>query len=78
MAERLNAFVAGGLPLEIAREDGAPTDGRRLEINNTFNIQVGSAAEGDVGTGDASLEDLSDRVAEILRQQAIRHGIDVT
>ena len=47
-------------------------------INNTFHIQVGSAVDGGIGGGRAALVELSDQVTEILRQQAIQHGIDVT
>ena len=77
MAERLQAFVSGSLPPEPGHAAATNADGRRVEINNTFNIQVGPGAEGG-GTGEAALIDLSDQVAEILRQQAIQHGIDVT
>jgi hypothetical protein len=74
VAERLQAFVAGGLPPEPGGAAGSSGEGQRVEVNNTFHIQVGSAADRD----GSPLGELSNQVAEILRQQAIHHGIDVT
>jgi hypothetical protein len=74
LANRLHGFVADGAPPQPGELTATPGEGQRVEISNTFHIQVGSAGRGE----DAAQTDLSDEVAEILRQQAIQHGIDVS
>lgn len=46
----------------------------KVEIQNVFNIEVKAGAER--GTGSA--DDLSERIADILGEQALQHGIDIT
>lgn len=46
----------------------------KVEIQNIFNIEV--KTEGGRGPGFA--DDLSERIANILREQALQHGIDIT
>ncbi|MCI0486808.1 MAG: hypothetical protein L0229_09430 [Blastocatellia bacterium] len=46
----------------------------KVEIQNVFNIEVKTERGGGAG----STEELSEKIADILREQAIRHGIDVT
>jgi hypothetical protein len=75
LANRLHGFVAGGAPPESGQMTVTPSEGQRVEISNTFHIQVGATAD---RGWDASPADLPEQVAEILRQQAIQHGIDVT
>ena len=43
-----------------------------VEIQNTFHVEVKNGPAG-LGFGD-----LSDKVADILREQALQHGIDIT
>jgi hypothetical protein len=44
-----------------------------VEIQNVFNIEVRSGSNGANG-----FDDLSERITEILNEQALQHGIDVT
>jgi hypothetical protein len=46
----------------------------KVEIQNVFNIEVKPSG---VGAADSS-DDLSERISDLLRQQALQHGIDVT
>jgi len=43
----------------------------KVEIQNTFHIEVKSE-------GDRTTTELSERIADILREQALQHGIDIT
>jgi hypothetical protein len=74
LAGRLHTFVADGVtePLPVA---APPRESQHVASNSPFPTQAGSGAD---RTGDVSLFELSDQMAEILRQQAIQHGIDVT
>lgn len=71
---RLNRFVSGEaassatLPITES-EKGAGS----MEVQNIFNIQVHPQVD-----GIASLQHLSDQVTEILREQAVQHGLDIT
>jgi hypothetical protein len=44
----------------------------KVEIQNVFNLEVQD------GDGTRSTADLADTLADILREQAMQHGIDVT
>jgi hypothetical protein len=74
LADRLNRFVSGeaassaATPLEQSEKGEGP-----VEVQNIFHIQVHPQAD-----GIASLQGLSDQVTEILREQAVQHGIDIT
>jgi hypothetical protein len=46
----------------------------KVEIRNIFNVEVKSQTE----HGDRSIPDLSEKIADILREQAVQHGIDIT
>ena len=45
----------------------------RVEIQNVFNIQVKTS-----DNGGASIEDLAEKITDVLYEQAVQHGIDVT
>ena len=45
----------------------------KVEIQNVFNIEVKAD-----GNGTASIEDLAEKITDILHEQALQHGIDVT
>ena len=72
LAQRMQAFVSGDLPKEGSRSVRT-SEGNRVEVSNTFHIQVGAT-----GNTSSLSQELSDQVAEILRSQAIQHGIDIT
>jgi hypothetical protein len=74
VVECLRAFTLGNgnLPLSSIREFPSGKS-EPVRIQNVFHIEVQGQ-----GTGDASFEDLSTRVADILREQAVQHGIDLT
>ena len=46
----------------------------KVEIQNVFNINMKAQ---DNGIGNSTME-LSEKIADILREQAIQHGIDIT
>jgi hypothetical protein len=66
------AAVAPGGAVAARPEAGAP-DGERVEIRNVFNIGV---ANGRPEPADPDV--LAIQIAQILREQALRHGIDLT
>lgn len=71
VAQKLGAFVSGDV--DASKQIGQtlhPGASEKVEIQNTFHIEVKS--EGDRTT------DLSERIADILREQALQHGIDIT
>jgi hypothetical protein len=74
VAERLQAFLPGGLPPEAGGVHRVPAEGGRVEVDHTFDSHVAGAGE----RRPSMLRELSDQVTEILHQQAIQHGIDVT
>jgi hypothetical protein len=74
VAERLRAFTMGNgsLPLSSTRQFPSGSS-EPVRIQNVFHIEVQGQ-----GTEDASFGDLSTRLADILREQAVQHGIDLT
>ena len=74
LARKLNA--AAGAPNSFKRvQQTLHTDSpERVEIQNIFNVEV--RADGARGAGFPA--DLSESIADILREQAIQHGIDLT
>jgi hypothetical protein len=75
VAERLRAFTLGNgnLPSSSSIQEFPSGSSERVRVQNVFHIEVQGQ-----GTGDASFEDLSTRLADILREQAVQHGIDLT
>jgi hypothetical protein len=75
LAERIHASVAGqGSPLPSTSQPQTPppsNSGERVEIQNVFHIAVNADGAG-------AMPELSETLADILRQQAIQHGIDIT
>ncbi len=55
-------------------KSGAAGSPEKVEIQNVFNIEVKPSG----GGGGAFTEDLSERLSDILFEQALQHGIDVT
>ena len=68
VSQKLRSFADVNHPLK-SRLSSAP-DGR---IQNVFNIEVNEANH-----QSSSFDDLGDRLAQILHEQALQHGIDVT
>jgi len=71
VAQKLGAFFSGDI--DASKGVGQtfhPGASEKIEIQNTFHIEVKS--EGDRTT------DLSEKIADILREQALQHGIDIT
>jgi hypothetical protein len=64
---------ASGSSSSSKRAVATPGVSEKLEIQNVFNIEVRSE-----GPGAGSDGDLSERIADILRDQALQHGIDIT
>jgi hypothetical protein len=58
---------AGIAPFPEPYRDGA----QPIEIRNEFHISVGGGA-------DHGADELADRIAAVLREQALQHGIDLT
>jgi hypothetical protein len=75
LVDKLEAFTSG-LTLREAGVNQPATNNPDLlpdvEIQNTFHVEVKNGPAG-LGFGD-----LSDKVADILREQALQHGIDIT
>ena len=46
----------------------------RIEVHNVFNVEVHTQG----GAADKTLANLSEKIADILREQAIQHGIDLS
>ncbi len=77
VATRLQAFVSGAsvsanvLPVHEVFDTSPKNPGA---IQNSFHIQVNMQGE----NGNQWVSDLSERIADVLREQAIQHGIDLT
>jgi len=70
VSEKLRAFKTGfKLPLKSACLD--PTQDR--PVQNVFNIEVNNGNH-----SGANYDDLGERIAQVLHEQALQHGIDVT
>jgi hypothetical protein len=69
--------AASGLPLDKSYGQAGLTAGpgspERVEIQNVFNIEVKTS-----DNNGASIEDLAEKMTDILQEQALQHGIDVT
>jgi hypothetical protein len=77
VADTLRAFVASqSVTTPVARpQHSSVTDlSDKVAMHNVFHIAVQMAGAG----GADSLQGLSDKVADILRVQAVQHGIDIT
>ncbi len=46
----------------------------KVEIQNIFNIEIGAASS----RGEGWADNLSEQIADLLREQALQHGIDIT
>lgn len=72
VAEKIDSFISGrdtpGLARSVRQviQSDLP---EKVEIQNVFNIQVRSEEKS---------RDLSEKIADILHEQALQHGIDVT
>jgi hypothetical protein len=73
IAQKLHAFVSGrgAAVMEQMRQANTP---EQLEIRNVFNIEVKTGGK----SGAEAFSDLSEKIADILREQALQHGIDIT
>jgi hypothetical protein len=77
IAREINAFMKGGSDLSIdgnTHKDFSPGDPGKVRIHNTFNIKVGSDGQRETGTPGS----LAEKIAVILGEQALQHGIDIT
>ena len=68
VSQKLRSFVDVNVPLK-SRLSSAPD----RQIQNLFNIEVNQASQ-----QSSNYDDLGDRLAQILHEQALQHGIDVT
>ena len=68
VSQKLRSFTEADIPMK-SRISSAPDRG----IQNVFNIEVNHANH-----HSSSFDDLGDRIAQILHEQALQHGIDVT
>jgi hypothetical protein len=75
LAEQIQTFARGssGAPLDVLSQSVAPPGSpERVEIKNYFQLALG-------GNGSpGARRELADRLADVLREQAIQHGIDIT
>lgn len=70
VSEKLRSFTNTANPFpQPARLSSTP----ERQIQNVFNIEVNQA-----NNHSANFDDLGDRIAQILHEQALQHGIDVT
>ena len=70
VSEKLRSFTNTTNPFQKpARLSSTP----ERQIQNVFNIEVNHANQ-----HSANFDDLGDRIAQILHEQALQHGIDVT
>ncbi len=78
IAQRLHAFVSGQGSSDSSQRVQKITpinpSSEKVEIQNIFNIEVEASGGREAG----SLRDLSEKIAHILREQALQHGIDIT
>jgi hypothetical protein len=75
LAERLRAFASGQNVSSSAARSSIfpPGESGAADVQNGFRI----AAPGRGGR-DETLEEFSTKLADILREQALQHGIDIT
>jgi hypothetical protein len=74
--EKLKGFTSGMAPRTLGMNVRASSNSDLLpnvEIQNTFHVNVNNES-GELG----SLGEFSDKIADILREQALQHGIDIT
>lgn len=73
VARKVRALGANASPGRARQtvNSGLP---EKVEIQNVFNIEVQAGGSGSA----ASADDLSEKIADILREQALQHGIDIT
>lgn len=70
VSEKLRSFTNTTNPFQKpARLSSTP----ERQVQNVFNIEVNHANQ-----NSANFDDLGDRIAQILHEQALQHGIDVT
>lgn len=70
VSEKLRSFTNTTNPFQKpARLSSTPES----QVQNVFNIEVNNANQ-----HSANFDDLGDRIAQILHEQALQHGIDVT
>ena len=72
IAQKLRAFASGREVSKQVQQTIHTNLPERVEIQNVFNLEVKSERAAD------SMADLSEKIADILREQALQHGIDVT
>jgi hypothetical protein len=68
VSQKLRSFVDVNVPLK-SRLSSAPQG----QIQNPFNIEVNQASH-----QSPTFDDFGDRLAQVLHEQALQHGIDVT
>jgi hypothetical protein len=72
LADRIRAFSGQTMPQQQARS-WPPESSQTPGVQNVFHIELKNESG-----GDGSLADLSDKIADILREQALNQGIDIT
>jgi hypothetical protein len=71
--EELGSRNVSGPPHQV-RQDVQAGQSDRVEIQNVFNVQASSDGAHQLD----STTDLAETIADILREQALQHGIDIT
>jgi hypothetical protein len=75
--QTLNSLIAGsdlsGGTKTVHQMVRSPSP-ERVDIQNVFHVEVKSQTQGEDGT----VVDLAEKLAIILHEQALQHGIDVT
>ncbi|UCH93946.1 MAG: hypothetical protein JSV88_27270 [Candidatus Aminicenantes bacterium] len=77
VAREINAFMKARSDLSTAGQTHqafSPDDPGKIRIQNAFNIKLGDDGQREVGT----LGSLAEKISDILREQALQHGIDIT
>lgn len=70
VSEKLRSFTNSTSPLQKPAHLSSTPE---RQVQNVFNIEVNHANQ-----HSANFDDLGDRIAQILHEQALQHGIDVT
>ena len=76
LTRTLQSALDGGGSVSAHRVQSTVQTGtpERTEVHNVFNVEVHT--QGDAAG--ETLTDLSEKIADILREQAIQHGIDLS
>jgi hypothetical protein len=77
IAREINSFINGKKnmsPAENTHQVFSPGNGEKFPVQNTFNIKPGDDGQRETGI----LGSLAEKIGDILVEQALQHGIDIT